>query len=184
MKAFTGLDDFLIDEVFQKFAWWFQKLTGRTNFWLARASYLMAALFVIPWLIPFQLSPLPSSLVIMTILALLYLAATLWINQKLKEIEKKFLERQSEEATVSQFRIVGVPLRIIGIFVCLIISGWSILFYKVTANMGFLWGIAFSVFSVKGLYFFSCTPLPPGKSKVKEWLKSLKAKFIPVYGEN
>jgi len=183
-RTFIILDAFLIDKVFQKFAWWFQKLTSRTNFWLARVCFIIAALCYILWIaVPFSsLSWLSGLIVSLTVV--FYVTAMLWMVQRLEKWEEIFLKKQGNQPTVNMLRVMGVFIRIMGLFICLIVGSQSILLYQMTEWLSFLFGLLFSAIGVAGVYFQSCTPLPPCKSKVREWLQAFKAKLILVRGES
>ena len=182
-RTFIILDDFLMDK-FQKIAWWFQKLTGRTNFWLARICFIIAALCYILWIgLPFSFLSWFNALVI-SLVGVLYLAAVLWLVQRLEKWEKVFLKEQGNQPAVNILRVRGVFLRIMVIFICLIVGGQSILIYRMTNVASFLFGLLFTAIGVAGVYFQSCTPLPLCKSKVKEWLEAFKTKLVLVREEN
>ncbi len=182
--TFIVLDAFLIDKVFQKIAWWFQRLTGRTNFWLARICYIVAALCYILWIaVPFSSLSLLSGLIVSLTVAF-YVAAMLWMVRRLEKWEEIFLKNQGDQPTANMLRVLGVFIRIMGLFICLIVGSQSILLYQMTKWLSFLLGGPFVAIGVAGVYFQSCTPLPPCKSKVRECLEEFKTKLILVREES
>lgn len=161
----------------EKFAHWFQRLTGKTNFFLAGfiAGALLIPVFVgvIRGVSPLNpLGPEPSEQTGFGHLAafglICLLAYTAFFGWKKKENEA--WERLSKGVANPRKGSLGwLCCRIW----CLQIFGISFLILLIEAS---LLGAAMTICLALYLYLETCDPLPPCQGKIKEWLGSLFAK--------
>ncbi len=170
LNLFTQLDDWMFDAGFQRFAHWFQRLTGKNNFFLARyvPCMIIGMLAIVGLWHP--------AVFIVSIMSLVNLPVTFRV---VAQIERQFA-KDSTSRTMNPLRAhpLGIKLRLLVTFV-LGIPFWQWLFmftsmHEVTYGCAMVTMHA-SLISV--IYFISCTPLPPGESKFKKWLTSLKESF-------
>jgi len=171
----------------EKFSHWFQKLTGKNCFWLARvatACYFCFGLAVTAFYI---LSKETSMIILYSLSSLIILAVAISMFKMLKFKEEIVLDA-SNIGLVNPFKILDYPIRTLTLIFTPICSfreiagildgGVSIIlvFIGIFGNLLFWYGLFY--------YFSACDPLPPAKSKVKEWkekfVNAVKGVFAPV----
>lgn len=156
----SKIDDLLIDKIFQPFAHWWQKLTGLTNFWLARWCLVLFVVFMA--LVAMNFSGIYSS-----INKGLIIVATFFVFNLFTVLKKR--DKNSDGCSLmNEDRINPIS--------CFI----RILFFYLCGIFFVIGGVVkdFSSFSLIMLYttvlcFAACTPLPPGKSKTRKWCEKL-----------
>lgn len=188
------LDGFLMDKVFQKFSHWFQKLTGKTCFWLTKTCYGSSLLFLVlmgvfnflvrqePSLVKFNIA---LDIIFWLLVGIIYASMIISIIRSCDREEKDFFS--AKEASVNIRRITLTLPRISAFLVCSMVIGFmaviilffarSHIFYPIPVCLSLLFWAIFTIFAV---YFRCCTPLPLCKSKVKEWQESFKKRLKPV----
>jgi hypothetical protein len=160
---FSKVDHWILDRV-EHFCHWFQRLTGLTNFWWARAC--MTTIWICNCLITAE-DATKKLVVALHLFALLVLGVVLLCLLHLHAIvglaEKHYHDGASTAHRItlafrnSQSRI---PVA---------------LFFGFLA---FRWGSTMLIGGVSQVgmsYFLSVIPLPPGKSKIQEWREALQA---------
>lgn len=180
-EKLEALDEFLISQVFEKLAHWTQRMFGFHCFNWARVSvigsFLSIGVFILYASLTLMLLPVPYFL--KTGLALCYLAMLLpiwWsnINKLLlvKLLEIVFLSDGHNPPTANNMRIAGRSSRINNLFftglivACFLIVGTIEGTFPLVAG----WLLLQDFYG----YFIACTPLPPGTSKVREFLNAFK----------
>ena len=158
-------DLYLLDNVFQKFANKFQIATGKTCFALAKYCYFGMSLSCILIMAYFleKREYIGSSIFVPICL--------FWINEAYgrHKDDKKFIERKDERSYLNfrrlyswyrlgQWAIVSITLFPPSITPPYDIRNISTALYGITL--------------ILAIYFEACTPLPPCRGKVKEWIKS------------
>lgn len=173
---FVRIDQWILEEGFQRFTDWFQKLTGKDCFWVA--TFLVQACMCFQVSAPFLLGNGEKTEEIMLALfggigfTLLCLTPMLFIVSERRRIAFQAVQRglQNPLKLNSGVRLFISAVNTItvtyGIMTALSAKSFSVM----------LSGIDLAViFTVYGpvIYLSSCTPLPPAPSKLGEWAKSL-----------
>jgi hypothetical protein len=162
LSMFQWFDDFLIDKVFEPFAHWFQKLTGKDCFWLAE---IIIGLYII--LYGWEISLESENMLLFALrfavfgsfLIFVYIRQThQWREHTYRNLDKGFAN----------------PLRKIPILRILL---WIVAFLTLIPFNWFT--VADSITLLCWAYLISCTPLPPGQSKLKKWLEKLGSYLQP-----
>lgn len=171
------LDNFILAGC-TKFSHWFQRLTGRTNYFLAKIGLILTVASISVSVISYVLPILPIKRPLWFVF-LLGLIAIFEIGRmtKLDKAEKNAMS--SAEQTKPFFNNTGKVDRMIWFF----LSGWSIIVTSTVTPIS-VFVIIDSCFFPVGLlifhYFIEVNPLPPCKSKIKEFSESISAFFSPA----
>ncbi len=168
-------DDYLVDTKFQPPAHLWQKLTGLTNFWLAKWACvisIIASMFLCVVLVIIT-GPLKQESLIVVFL---FSVEIFFSSKRVYFLEKK------EKESIKSTSCVGNNIRIDEIIVRIILlCTFCVLFVELPIIMlltedlllqmivGSLFVFVMSLFM--SFYFSACTSLPPSKSKTKEWYK-------------
>ncbi len=170
---FQSIDNWLLDQFFQKISDWVEKTFGKNCFWLARLFYCLAA-------IAFAASSLPNFwknvilIILVTLSVICYLTISYWTEQK-------FYGQLVDNQVVSNHQRVSpgyIFLRILALVVAILFTSISLLTFFRLKEVSCLFGsIIFPAITV-GFYFEACTPLPPAKSRLREFLEIFKAKLV------
>ncbi|XLQ19776.1 MAG: hypothetical protein ACKUBY_04245 [Candidatus Moraniibacteriota bacterium] len=173
-------DLWILSNIFQKFSTWSQKTFGLTNFWWTRFFATIAFVaFTIQFYLVFDVTAYAWIIFSRILIWLLLLAFVLGINDTCLELDKKYANGYSY-----------VNERVKALFLHRIM--WSIAHVwnfsldlmrtLTTGNLheAWLFDITLGLIPVC-LYFISCTPLPPGQSKVSKWIKGVKNKMQQVF---
>src|SRR3989344_7197317 len=178
--------DLWLLERLEKFAHWFQKLTGKNCFWLSRIFIIWGAMNFIG---PHQLNILKENhkLTVLILIAGIVSVCAIGLWRQSKRHEKEVLRMNerghanSFKITSFSFRIIWLLLAIFAIIISLILLLLHLPSFK-TYDAFFLLNYALS-WVLYG-YFSACDPLPPAKSRVKEWkekfVNAVKGVFAPV----
>ncbi|MEK7614330.1 MAG: hypothetical protein AAB428_01540 [Patescibacteria group bacterium] len=162
---FIEIDNWMFSHVFGKSAHWFQMLTGRTNFWLAKwfcitgYSSLSAA-----WMFTGEVFPI--GFLCTNILWGIMIASVL-----VYQIEKFEARCNRSPGFINEARYLRCSPRVL--FLCLTPAMFPLLlllfllFGGVTACFLI---VVYAVGAVSTEYFLACTPLPPGTSKLRQLL--------------
>ncbi len=169
--------DAYISNNFEKFSCWHQKLTGKDCFWLAKMSMFFSVLSL--WLIPiifgnFSIEPKEqySNINVMSsFLGLAFLFSSFFAIKRIEERAKKF----SRSGLANPLKILLSKIRLSLDF--LILFTFYFLGISINTNVDSLLFFAcmffYFLFLACGAYFISCNPLPPGTSKVREWINGI-----------
>jgi hypothetical protein len=181
MPIMEQVDYFLVEN-FQQFAHYFQRLTGRTNFWLAALAYKIHLLNLVIFIAVSVIksvrnNKIAEELVFLILLFLIALGIGKITMLSVKRCEKKdrdfFMDNQGlmnlNLIILSAHRIMVLLMTSVNLF------GLGLVAF-VLGMPEYMFILLFGIFYVIAIYFEACTPLPPGKSKVKEWLEAWKAK--------
>ena len=166
------IDSWLIDSVFQPFSHWFQRLTGKDNFYLAR-MVLYTQLFCVGIMTTW----FPLVLIFLLLLCPFVTIALIKIIS--------ITENVCHEDLVSgcRNRYYNAPMvvltRMFAVFSFFLLQMQMV---RMEIDIGFVTGMSAAHFTVCisviiVLYLCACTPLPPGESKIRKWLNSLKGSF-------
>lgn len=160
---FSKIDDWLFDRVFEKkIAHWFQRWTGKTNFFLAKVSISIGCLVMsLPkGSLPLNLSVLVAFYCL--VLLILFLGVIISFEKRYEEIEMK-------ESAINISRLRDRPIRFISV-----VSAIALVVFSTEQQ---LLQLMFWIPFLSTTYFLACTPLPPGTSKCRQKWNSLLAKI-------
>jgi hypothetical protein len=161
MSFYRSIDDFLIDEVFQKVSDWWMDRTGKSNFWLAKMSFWGG---LVTW------SALAVSRTEQSWDTLaLFLICGFWFLLKIREMEQHDMAARSGKlAAANAMRIDPIYL----FLRCLILTVTVIsLPLKIASSKYDLhfWLLALDqLVWLCLMYFPACTPRPPRPVRVQE----------------
>lgn len=185
--------DAVILSFFTKISHKFQILTGRTNFFLAKCCLVIMALTIVTKILNFFI-PLVNYKKSDLVNLLLNLVWVYWISKDLKNTKTADENILDNERARVPFVIGGNNyfFRLIWLLFVLLfdIPNITLVLAGITApKIHWLFeilsfGLASSILAF--VYFVAVTPLPPGKSKVRQWLESFGKvlKPIPVRSTN
>jgi hypothetical protein len=168
------VDDWLISKS-TKFAHWFQRLTGRTNFFLAKLGLLICGINVVLVIANYftQFLAIRTPLFV-TFIYTLVLFLLVGYTVKLDEADRS--QQQSEErAKVSITSSSALIWRMYWLINLLLQCPIAILTFEPTlvgilkeiCSIGFFLGMV--IFH----YFIVVDPLPPRKSRIRQWVENI-----------
>jgi hypothetical protein len=172
--VFERLDNFLIAKATSA-AHRFQRLTGLTTYFIARIGVAISALSIIVemlnYLYPFLSGKTSMGAMIIGFLCLLL------------AIQYSIVLGKAEESVGSNVKPAILLPFITRSYVWRIFWLWGLAFDLVVffahhsrfVVLEFLWGPGYPLGLVIFFYFVKVDPLPPGKSKVREWIEGFTA---------
>lgn len=171
--------DTLVLAVYQRFAHWFQKIFGPTNFALARAC-LICLCFINFTCFGMAIIIL-KDFAIITIVLMALVGALLFLGFRICARSEKEYYRKAGNNFLNKNEKTFLKWRL---FVILFFGFRISVFIKVLAtdfnvSRAIIYGMiaCHYVIIIHFFYFISCTPLPPGESKVKTKWKAMKEKL-------
>lgn len=185
-KMFCLLDGKIL-ALFARFCHWFQQLTGRTNFWLARWAVTVAAFSAVlnlGYLVGIlkrskdTMDVLPVIMVLLGILKAVYVC--FFDSLACEKQDGDVLgEEKSIQKRIADQRSVGSRFFFF-CFTCVIIPG---LVMEVADLLEFAKNIFCPALLIY-LYLIAVDPLPPSTSKRGEWLKGFFTKSKPAEADS
>lgn len=181
MNILERIDESIL-ELFTKFSHWFQRLTGRTNYFLAKICvFLMitSMLFIIINIWVPILSYIPSSTARLfePFLFLIGMLACILQIYILDKSENNLYEASERVRAPSFFEGSYRWRLVLGLMSILFLS----LFFLPDSRKGILianiFFYCYPLFFWLASYFVMVDPLPPGKSKVRQWVENIQAGF-------
>ncbi len=155
----------------QRFSEKFQRLTGKTCFFLAKIFYLIQIIITVLFLLFVYLAYPPVVWAVLSIPALFFVRSR---SRRVKETEKeerfffkKGLGHGNAYCLLLLPRRLSTSLTFL-FFILLDVGRFN--YFNLSLDVGILC-------EAVALYFRSCTPLPPSKSKVRKWLETAKEKI-------
>lgn len=185
MNFLEKLDNKILS-FFTKISHKFQLLTGRTNFFLANicltALALNAVLKIINYLFPILIMR-TSGLDLLVMFLFVYLISN--DKQKLKKADETAFDSNGAHSKTRfdlnsncAWRLIFLVTAILTLPVmCLIAVGVEPV---KTGRLFEIIGDSFAITITCYFYFTEVIPLPPGKSKVREWLESFDKVLVPI----
>lgn len=174
------IDSLFIDKIFQPLSHKFQIWTGKTNFFLAYIFFYfgvfssISSVLLLLFLSPNKIIEMVPLLIVSIVETYLFLSCANWA----KERDEYF--KTSNKSTMNSSRLQHILVRMALLFGVTLYS--FLLIYSTKLAIGvkvMLTGLDFTFMILStALYFFACTPMPKGESKVGEFVKSLKAGFL------
>ncbi|EKE27682.1 MAG: hypothetical protein ACD_3C00171G0001 [uncultured bacterium (gcode 4)] len=171
------LDDILVDWIFNPIAKRFQLLTGKNCYYLAQICFIMCAIASIMigvydfMFAPYTLSEKLRLAAVLFINSNLFLLAGNWMHEERVKFEKMRKKALCNGRLEYQFFRLGLMLLIlyINFMIPLIKDDFGKQYFEFISLV--LTGFELA------LYFFACTPLPSGESKIGECVTNFKASF-------
>lgn len=187
---FENLDTWVLLRV-ERFCHLWQRLTSLTNFWWANLllgvvpvgyaciplSMLVRDMAPIPYSVRNIITPLFMTLgVLITLYVLLFVSLEMQTN---KQLEKHYLSgNKTAHPTTLRRRFEKGAIRMLTSFVLIVLFGFDFMSANTNIFDWFLcgglqcWWVA--------LYCEACIPLPPRKSRVRQWWETLVARLLTV----
>lgn len=162
------IDQWLITK-FEKFAHWFQRMSGLDCFWLARQCHIVRMLSAGIILVT---GISGSSIVIVTLWAVL-VAVAIHDIARVAKIKRRAIKNM-ESGCANPLKHEDTITRLIN--TTLIALGLVVLILEISLRISTVFGLLYCTWAVShsfGEYFQACDPLPPCKSRVREWLRSI-----------
>lgn len=164
------IDDVLIDYGFQKFAHWFQRLTGKTCFFLGKWMFALSSATLTVQSTVFLFTSSRKWESFLTLFLALMHGLLVWrLETKERSWEKGPKEFLNED------RAIFLHVRVLCFMAMVPLNVWQVLSFTIGGDvidgLEALWTFLY----VSGLYFSACTPLPPSKSKIRKLWESALA---------
>jgi len=180
----SKLDSFLLD-LCTRFSHWLQRTTGLTNFFIAKIGVALVVLNMVVWLLNylhrFLIEP-TSTGTLFFVGPIVFFA--IWRSLALAKAEERLL---SDTPAIDRMLMSSLALRLVWMFFLAqegLIFGLSVkrmhhIVLEIFGGLG--WSFGMVIFS----YFVAVHPMPPGKSRLREFVDSIGLrKAIPVPAEN
>ncbi len=184
----------LIDErilaLFTKFSHWFQRLTGLTNFFLARIFLFLMVIETIVRILNywFHLISRKTTITGVVVSSIMVLLSVLYLHY-LHEADEQIYRDNPTKPLIQHLFESGsagyalVFVRVISVFIIVLTLPahvWFSFFEKPEKNV--VWALETYVnfgltYFIAFVYFVLVDPLPPGKSKVRQWINDIQAGF-------
>ena len=174
------LDEFTLYK-FTKFAHWFQRLTGRTNYFLAKMGVLLILVSITATIVSYVAPMVPKedrpSLFFVFFSGFIGMGE-IWRMSELDKAEEDVLNPSRSNPAKRNFAIDPTH-RVFWIFACVFIVFVS----AVVPEFNTIWWLGrnllpFGILAFR--YFIDVDPLPPGKSKVKEFFEAIATYLSPA----
>ncbi len=194
LEKFGKTVDMFFLNPFQKFSHWSQKTLGLTNFWWARFCLILflALVALLYGLYCHQVmhdkDKVFSAWSIVIVVLIFLIGAVFWLICNLIERNcDNNLHRGTGNVFTSHllgFRLIFLffsiysNARFIAMLISIAVMNYNYLDIKSILGLFCIWFIfgGFMSLPCAFLYFVSCSPLPPGQSKIKAKAKELKEK--------
>lgn len=166
MKIITNLDDWLLDNVFQRFADWFQRLTGKDSFFLARVFVVIMVTMNSCERVFFKNFSVPvASNIVVALMALIasYVVASRYYRCELPTQCMNFMRNI-------------MPVRILRVFITGLLV-WQIICTMVVTNVQMIVIGIYVASTMTYVYLIACSPKPPTKSRFRELIESFSGIF-------
>ena len=177
MGIFLRLDDWVIEKT-EKFCHWFQKWTGKTNYFLAQVMAVFLFGFFTSYAVEFFLENHVAHATFYGFLGAVYLLNVFWI---IPEREQNAFKRLSEK--VANPIKNGIIYKIIRLFTLIAVLFYCLIETVLIFRFGNIFDVRFLVFALSLLgffYFIACDPLPPCSGKLREKIGALFAKSVTI----
>jgi hypothetical protein len=183
MKLIERIDSAFL-KLFTKFSHWFQRLTGKTNFFLARICLVIVVLgsmiFVFNFWIPLLSHPTRPYDVF---LSGLFIPMMVYVEAHLKKAEDDFGGNVAIKPIIQSAFIGSIfqVLRTLMMLLLILSTPWDIYSFfdghlKGVWLFNLLHEMSYRCFA-SFYYFIAVDPLPPGKSRVRQWIELFRFGF-------
>ncbi len=175
VNRLVAFDQWLIGK-FETFAHWFQRWTGKTNYFLARITFANAIALVgfFAWMRGGFFLPIVFGF-----------CGLLWMHLLSRDEEMAYRRMEKGVANPEKYEWCGVRMVAVGValflfflflYAFLLLRGQ----FSQPESIGIFSGYGGLLFYPISLYFSACDPLPPGTSKIRAWFESLFLKPAAV----
>ena len=170
---------------FTKFSHWFQRLTGRTNFFLARICLMVLALSVLVGIVNFWFPVLTHKTSSLSLFFNILWTVLISVdNKKIGEADDRAGVDDTPAKMIFFIRCPGFARVLFILFVFVGLAGtYGVLIdpkYKAVVRVFEILHNSFGAAIVCYYYLIDVTPLPPGKSKVRQWIEGLFSSLQPA----
>ncbi|MES2314408.1 MAG: hypothetical protein V4524_00520 [Patescibacteria group bacterium] len=169
------IDDVLFDYIFQPFAHWFQRMTGKDNFYLGLHVILIAALSICCL---GALTGSTRSYFTSVVIGFLGVTATRALK---RQYERENNGKESLALNFMRSILVFKFIRLFYLIISLNMLLLLLLLLFLDAPVKTIRSVPLTSMHVWSftayLYFIACTPLPPRKGKIGEMLRSIGNKL-------
>jgi hypothetical protein len=173
------IDVYLIDRVCQKISNKWHLLTGKNCFWIAKLfnslRFLLAVVFCLmdPAKGTLGISNIhPIYFIPISVIGLAVFCDSIGIKEYEKRCHKNEMFRNENYNSRYICRVFGLMILVISAVGCFILSAST----KTFALGAFLFSLSWCLLE----YFASCTPLPPAKSKIRQWADAAKGFLVEI----
>lgn len=163
------MDDWMFDVVYQRFANWFQGLTGLSNFFLVRSLIVINCAVQTAYNATDQMlvgAFLPNALILIIGFFVVRFIESSISNSRGTSLAMNMWRKDPFVSSIREL--------------LLLFTIYSLARNAYEFGVGGEWS-ARSLFTrledISQLYLMSCTPLPPGESKFRKWLNARKESF-------
>ena len=170
------IDNWLLDCVFQPASDWVQKIIGWNNFTLARVTVVLwfLASYIYDSIKSLEATPLMKTVTFITpviLISMSYIEEWIFMNERsIKQIGLILNSLRVRLRLIRRLNLILCAFMFLYLFLSLLLRS-SItqvaVISRICTCVGVITYLAF-------FYFLSCTPLPPGKSKLKKLIEGLK----------
>jgi hypothetical protein len=167
----TSIDRFLLD-LTERFCRGVQRLTGRTNVWIAVQLTNLSIVVYFVWAAAYIFgTDLPFRVVLGAFCAgLLYVLSQTVLKVPVEASEQSAYQRVSRGLRNPR-RVRDALLRILFLTLALVLAGPVALVYSVLHLPAALLGYWLVLLTTMLLYVLACDPLPPCRGTVTEWIR-------------
>jgi len=149
----------------------FQRLTGRTNVWLAIQLTNLSIILYFVWALMYSLVITPGSrLLLVAFCGLLLYALSQTLFKVPIESSEAAAYRRVANGARNPRRLRDAPLRISFLTMALVLAFPVAFVYANLHLVFFVLGYSLIILTTIVLYLLACDPLPPCRGLVKEWL--------------
>ena len=170
---FERIDCILIDKVFQPISNKFQRLTGRTCFFLAKTFFSLSCGSVIAMVIFHSNLIITSYFPLFLIMVLLAGILLILLNRKIKKIPSDMDFFLSGQANLYRIDPAAFMARCANTLVMIFFIALDIYLYRKMIRVNIYFDVYLVVLWIAH-YLLACTPLPPQKSWVRKLLEKFK----------
>ncbi|MBX4190190.1 hypothetical protein KW791_02765 [Candidatus Parcubacteria bacterium] len=175
MFVFEYIDAWVLS-YFTKFSHWFQRMTGRTNFFLAKVFIFAYVISILVGALNYWFQmlnhPTPRFGPVIKFAIVLF---WMWYISRDKNLQDEHLQGKQTKNPNELFFFLRVPLLIANLIDLQLQA--PIFFGGKNVSLIDLFCYLEPLYFILFMYFDSVTPLPPGKSKVREWIEAYQAGF-------
>jgi len=160
-------DQWILDK-YERFGYWFQKMFGLDCFFLARACCVFGYILIACWA---YADKGYLSLVLAVVLGIPPFLVGFLITTKIEQIVKK----EAASGFSNFLKTKGNTLRVPWLFIFAVLS-----FIDIGRARYSFWMSGWETVLISLMYFMSCDPMTPTKSKVRKALEKLRERFSPA----
>ncbi len=154
------IDDWIFDSVFEPFAHGFQKLTGKDNFFLAHCCSLIAWITILVVAIIEEKGVPVAATIILGFISLFFYTGVVLFKSRYEKVEARQRKPNALRNDIES------RARIKKLFVSIVLV---VIFFVVFPQFRRV-ALIFEFFITGFEYFTACTPLPPCRGKIRDFI--------------